>query len=84
MLKIFPIKILKRNDNTTIPNSYNFNNNVNKPICIIITFEYVKSNAELFDSPNTSLVSKGTKSETRVLCFLFQIYMGTFSSRDPT
>lgn len=51
---------------------------------IIITFEYVKSKAELFDSPNTSLVSKGTKLVTKVLCFLFQIYMGTFSSGDPT
>lgn len=51
---------------------------------ILITFEYVKSKAELFDNPNTSLVSKGTKSVTRVLCFLFHIYMGIFSSGDPT
>lgn len=51
---------------------------------IIITFEYVKSKDELFDNPNTSLVSKGTKLETRVLCFTFQMFTGSFSSGDPT
>lgn len=51
---------------------------------IIITFEYVNNKAEFFDKPKTSFVSNGTKSETKVLCFLFQIYIGAFSSNDPT